>query len=89
MEKRMTIDQHLEAVIKWSEERLRTGAEPPFIYYRLMQLRESAKELYDPSRQRSEDLPECAENQETALQQAAGGHLPNIVPLRSSAIDLP
>ncbi len=46
----MTIDQHLEQAISWAEERLRNGAEPPLIYYRLMQLREAAKELHPHAR---------------------------------------
>lgn len=41
----MTVAKELTAAIEWAEERLRNGAEPPFIYYRLMQLREAAQEL--------------------------------------------
>ena len=81
----MTIDQHLEEAIDWAEERLRNGAEPPFIYYRLMQLREAAMELKDHARRLSEGSQECAEHPETALQQAAQEPRPNIVPLRPSA----
>lgn len=41
----MAISKDLTRAIEWAEERLRNGAEPPFIYYRLMQLREAAQEL--------------------------------------------
>jgi len=41
----MKIDEHLAASIDWAEERLRSGAEPPWTYYRLMQLKEAALEL--------------------------------------------
>ena len=41
----MEIEHHLSATIDWAEKRLRTGSEPPWTYYRLMQLKEAATEL--------------------------------------------
>jgi len=81
----MTIEQHLDEAISWAEERLRSGAEPPFIYYRLMQLREAATELKSHAMQLAEGSPLSAEHQESVLQQAAEEHHPNIVPLHLSA----
>lgn len=77
----MSIDDQLEAIGSWAEERLRTGAEPPFIYYRLMQLREAAKELMPHARRLAEGSQEPNEHLENVPQQAAQGSPPNIVPL--------
>lgn len=77
----MKIDDKLESVVAWAEERLRNGAEPPFIYYRLMQLREAAEELLPHARQLAGDSPGLAAHHETALQQADQGAPPKIVPL--------
>lgn len=83
----MTIDQHLEAAIDWAEERLRSGAEPPFVYYRLMQLREAAKELSGHAKQCAANSLRPERCQENAPQQADGGHLPNIFPLHQRVRD--
>lgn len=85
----MEIDNQLEAAIKWAEERLRNGSEPPFIYYRLMQLREAAQELLPHAKQQTEGSHELVEHPESVQQQAAQEHLPKIVQLHPSAPDLP
>ena len=41
----MTISENLAAAIDWADVRLRSGTEPPWAYYRLMQLKEAATEL--------------------------------------------
>lgn len=79
----MKIDQHLAEAITWAEERLRNGAEPPFIYYRLMQLREAAMELQDHARRLSEISPGSEGLGDSARQTAASERQPNIVLLRS------
>lgn len=81
----MKIDEHLAASIDWAEERLRNGAEPPFIYYRLMQLREAAMELKDHAKRLAEGPQELAEHQDIAQQIADEDYRPNIVPLRPGA----
>ena len=47
----MTPDKALETCIEWANERLRNGSEPPWIYYRLMQLKEAATELLPHGRE--------------------------------------
>ena len=39
------ISSVLERAIEWADERLRSGTEPPWSYYRLMQLKEAATQL--------------------------------------------
>lgn len=41
----MSIADDLTRAIDWANDRLRSGAEPPWSYYRLMQLKEAATEL--------------------------------------------
>lgn len=78
----MSINDQLEATIAWAEERIRNGSEPPFIYYRLMQLREAAQELLPHAKQLAEGSLESAGHQENVQQQAAQESRPNIVQLR-------
>lgn len=80
----MSVEKSLLANIEWAEERLRNGAEPPFIYYRLMQLREAASELLAHARRLEVGSPESGEHSGSALQQAASIDLPKIVQLRPS-----
>lgn len=63
----MKIDQHLASAIDWAEKRLRTGAEPPWSYYRLMQLKEAATELLAGLESTSpmESSPKAEEHPET------------------------
>ena len=71
----MSIDTHLAAAIDWAEKRLRTGTEPPWSYYRLMQLKEAATELLagiestSPTghSQQSESHPESDRPQEAGI----------------------
>ena len=46
----MSIADDLTRAVDWANERLRSGAEPPWSYYRLMQLREAATELLEGMR---------------------------------------
>lgn len=77
----MNIEKSLRVNIEWAEERLRNGEEPPFIYYRLMQLREAASELLSHAKRLEEGSLVSAEHQESAQQQAASTGCPNIVQL--------
>lgn len=77
----MSIDEHLAEAIDWAEERLRNGAEPPLIYYRLMQLREAATELQSHAKRLAEGSPGSAELRDSARQTSASAGSPNIVPL--------
>lgn len=63
------MEKTLESVQAWATERLRSGTEPPWSYYRLMQLLDAIAGLRDPdaditrgyspqSEQRSESGPQ-------------------------------
>jgi hypothetical protein len=62
----MSIADDLKRAIDWANERLRSGAEPPWSYYRLMQLKEAAAELLEgmrstqPMEGSQESLPHSA-----------------------------
>ena len=66
----MSVVHDLERAIEWAEERLRNGAEPPFIYYRLMQLREAAQELLPHATRLEAGSPESGRTVESAPQQS-------------------
>lgn len=70
----------LESAIAWAEERLRRGAEPPFIYYRLMQLREAAKELLPHATQLEEGSRQSSGRSETDPRQEAEASQPDTAP---------
>lgn len=78
----MRIDEHLSEAIQWAEQRLRHGEEPPFIYYRLMQLREAAMELAPHAKRLAEDSPGSEEHPETDAQQVVSLFPPSTVPRR-------
>lgn len=65
----MRIDEHLSEAIDWAEKRLRTGSEPPWTYYRLMQLKEAAVELLSgiEASTKTENLSQSAEHQGDVL----------------------
>lgn len=76
------IRDDLTRAIDWANERLRSGAEPPWAYYRLMQLKEAASELIagmNVAMQPTDGSPESDGLPASAPQQAA-----DIVPLDSA-----
>lgn len=57
------MEAKLAAVQEWATERLRSGAEPPWTYYRLMQLLDALEGLRDPDADLTRDrslLSECS-----------------------------
>ena len=74
------MEHELKSITEWARERLRANREPPWAYYRLMQLIEAAEELREglgPTRPGG-DSREPAEPEPRALSQGAA-----VVPLHS------
>lgn len=68
------IRETLTQAIEWANERLRSEAEPPWSYYRLMQLREAATELVagmNATMQPTDDSPGSEGRPASASQQGA------------------
>lgn len=60
--------EKLNEVAEWARGRLRTGTEPPWHYYRLMQLLDAVNGLQSDAPVRTEDLPQFAEHSESVRQ---------------------
>lgn len=64
----------LERVSEWARERIRAGQEPPWTYYKLMQLVDAIEGLRegDPATQRMDDSLQSPERQDDAHRESAG-----------------
>lgn len=67
------MQSELERVSEWARDRIRAGQEPPWTYYKLMQLVDAIESLRDPdATQRMENSLQSPERQDDAHQPAAG-----------------
>ena len=74
--------KELEKIREWADSKIAAGSEPPFAFYRYMQLREAADAILgglSMSIPMPEDSPESALHQGTGLRLVVSNGLPGSV----------
>jgi hypothetical protein len=77
--------EELEKIREWADSKIAAGSEPPFAFYRYMQLREAADAIlggFSMSIPMPEDLPESALHQGTGLRLVVSNGRPSSTPHR-------